>query len=67
LSSGGNGVAVADGARWDLHDLPRAPPAPGVVNTVRRNEQIIQCDHCNRILYFTPVAPAPADNLTQPT
>ena len=29
---------------------------PQVFNTVRRNEEIIQCDSCNRILYFVPAA-----------
>jgi len=27
---------------------------PQVFNTVRRNDAILQCDHCNRILYFVP-------------
>jgi hypothetical protein len=31
---------------------------PQVFNTVLRNEQILQCDHCSRILYFVPVPPA---------
>jgi hypothetical protein len=40
---------------------------PQVFNTVRRNEQIVQCDSCLRILYFTPVAPASsADPVSQP-
>jgi hypothetical protein len=33
---------------------------------VRRNEHIVQCDSCNRILYFRPVAPTAADSVTQP-
>jgi predicted nucleic acid-binding Zn-ribbon protein len=61
-----NGVAVAE-ARGGICTICHVRLRPQVFNTVRRNEQIIQCDHCNRILYFTPVAPAPADNLTQPT
>lgn len=28
---------------------------PQVYNTIRRNDQIVQCDHCQRILYFTGV------------
>jgi hypothetical protein len=40
-----------------------------VFNTVRRNEQIIQCDSCNRILFFVPApaaAPATSDASPQP-
>jgi predicted nucleic acid-binding Zn-ribbon protein len=32
---------------------------PQVFNEVRRNDSLIQCESCNRILYFVP-APAPA-------
>ena len=39
---------------------------PQVFNTVRRNEAIIQCDSCQRILYFIPV-PVPAPSASQPT
>ena len=61
-----NGVAVAE-ARGGICTICHVRLRPQVFNTVRRNEQIIQCDHCNRILYFTPVAPAIADNLSEPT
>jgi hypothetical protein len=37
-----------------------------VFNTVRRNEAIIQCDSCNRILYFVP-APAAAAPAVDPS
>ena len=33
---------------------------PQVFNLVRRNDDIHQCDHCNRILYFVPVPAAAA-------
>jgi len=34
---------------------------PAVFAEVRKNEQLLQCDSCNRILYFVPAkAPAPA-------
>jgi predicted nucleic acid-binding Zn-ribbon protein len=61
-----NGVAVAE-ARGGICTICHVRLRPQVFNTVRRNEQIIQCDHCNRILYFTPGAPAAASNLPQPT
>jgi uncharacterized protein len=36
---------------------------PQVYNEVRRNEQLIQCESCSRILYFVP---APAADVTAP-
>jgi predicted nucleic acid-binding Zn-ribbon protein len=40
---------------------------PQVFNTILRNDQIIQCDSCQRILYFVPAATAvPSDNVSQP-
>jgi predicted nucleic acid-binding Zn-ribbon protein len=32
---------------------------PQIFNQARRNEEIIQCESCQRILYFVP-APSPA-------
>ena len=61
-----NGVAVAE-AREGICMICHVRLRPQVFNTVRRNEQIIQCDTCNRLLYFVPVADAPAtDSVTQP-
>jgi len=51
-----NGVAVAE-ARDGICTICHVRLRPQVFNTVRRNEQIIQCDSCQRILYFVP-APA---------
>ena len=51
-----NGVAVAE-ARDGICSICHVRLRPQVFNTVRRNEQIIQCDTCNRILYFSPAAP----------
>jgi len=53
-----NGVAVAE-ARNGICTICHVRLRPQVFNNVRRNEDIIQCDSCNRILYFVP-APAPA-------
>ena len=71
-----SGVAQAQrggdvrGARRRLHHLPR-PARPQVFNTVLRNDSILQCDHCNRILYYVPIpasaATAPADPSPQAT
>jgi predicted nucleic acid-binding Zn-ribbon protein len=51
-----NGIAVAE-ARDGICTICHVRLRPQVFNTVRRNDQIIQCDSCNRILYFVS-APA---------
>ena len=61
-----NGIAVAE-AREGICTICHVRLRPQVFNTVRRNEQIIQCDSCNRVLYFVPVPGATAaDSVTQP-
>jgi predicted nucleic acid-binding Zn-ribbon protein len=52
-----NGVAVAE-ARDGICTICHVRLRPQIFNTVRRNDQIVQCDSCNRILFFVP-APAP--------
>jgi predicted nucleic acid-binding Zn-ribbon protein len=53
-----NGIAMAE-ARDGICTICHVRLRPQVFNTVRRNDAIIQCDSCNRILYFVPsVAPA---------
>ena len=59
-----NGVAVAE-ARDGICTICHVRLRPQVFNTVRRNDEIVQCDSCNRILYFRPVAPPTADSVTQ--
>jgi predicted nucleic acid-binding Zn-ribbon protein len=54
-----NGVAVAE-AREGVCTICHVRMRPQVFNVVRRNDEIVQCDSCQRILYFVPVAaPAP--------
>jgi uncharacterized protein len=66
VSSRRNGIAVAE-ARDGICTICHVRMRPQVFNTVRRNEQIIQCDSCNRFLYFVPAAAAPSpDAATQP-
>ena len=61
-----NGIAVAE-ARDGICSICHVRLRPQVFNTVLRNEQILQCDYCNRILYHTPkTAAAAADPLRQP-
>ena len=52
------GIAVSE-ARDGICTICHVRLRPQVFNTVRRNDAIIQCDHCNRILYFVPVPVAP--------
>ena len=52
-----NGVAVAQ-AKDGICTICHVRLRPQIFNTVRRNEEIIQCDSCQRILYFVPAAPA---------
>jgi uncharacterized protein len=61
-----NGVAMAP-ARDGVCTICHVRLRPQVFNTVLRNEQIVQCDHCNRILYYKPVAAAPADSSQTPS
>ena len=53
-----NGIAVAE-ARDGVCTICHVRLRPQVFNEVRRNDSILQCDHCNRILYFV-AAPATA-------
>jgi len=66
VSSRRNGVAVAQ-ARDGICTVCHVRLRPQVFNTVLRNDQIVQCDSCQRILYSVPAAaPAPADSAPQP-
>jgi len=59
VSSRRHGVAMAE-ARDGICTVCHVRLRPQVFNSVRRNEAIIQCDSCHRILYFVPPAAAPA-------
>jgi len=62
-----NGVAVAE-ARDGICTICHVRLRPQVFNNVRRNSEIIQCDSCQRILYFVhPPAPAPDSVSDQPS
>jgi uncharacterized protein len=61
-----HGVAVAE-AKEGICSICHVRLRPQVFNTIRKNEEIIQCDHCNRILYFVHAPTQPAtDAITQP-
>jgi uncharacterized protein len=64
-----NGVAVAE-ARDGICTICHVRLRPQVFNNVRRNDTIVQCDSCQRILYFVPAPAAPAgtpDSVSQTT
>jgi len=58
-AKGRKGVAVAE-ARDGLCTICHVRLRPQVFNEVRKNESIIQCDSCRRILYFAGSAEASA-------
>jgi hypothetical protein len=58
-----NGVAMSE-ARGGICTICHVRLRPQVFNTVLRNDAILQCDHCNRILYYVPI---PASAATAPT
>lgn len=53
VARGRKGIAVAQ-ARGGLCMICHVRLRPQVYNEVRRNDSIIQCDTCQRILYFVP-------------
>ena len=59
-----NGIAVAR-AREERCQECNVRIRPQIFQEIRRNERIIQCDSCLRILYYIPEAPAP-DTVQQP-
>lgn len=65
VASRRHGVAVAE-ARDGHCTICHVRLRPQVFNTVRRNETIVQCDSCQRILYFAPASSAAQADVTQP-
>ncbi len=53
VSNRRNGVAVAE-AKDGICTICHVRLRPQVFNTVRRNDEIVQCDSCLRILFFVP-------------
>jgi predicted nucleic acid-binding Zn-ribbon protein len=54
------GIALAQCTRDGLCSVCHVRLRPQVFQQVRTNDQIIQCDSCNRILYYVP-PPPPVD------
>jgi predicted nucleic acid-binding Zn-ribbon protein len=59
-----HGIAVAE-ARDGICTICHVRLRPQVFNSVRRNTEIIQCDTCQRILYFVPPPAPTTENVTQ--
>jgi uncharacterized protein len=57
VARGRKGIAVAE-ARDGMCTICHVRLRPQVFNEVRRNDSIIQCDSCRRILYFAGESPA---------
>jgi predicted nucleic acid-binding Zn-ribbon protein len=57
VAQGRRGVAMAE-ARDGLCTVCHVRLRPQVFNDVLRNDRLIQCESCQRILYFVPVTPA---------
>ena len=53
------GVALCSATHDGLCSVCHVRLRPQVFQLVRQNDGIVQCDHCNRILYYVP-PPAPA-------
>jgi uncharacterized protein len=51
------GVAIAEASRDGLCSGCRVRLRPQVFQVVRANDQIVQCDSCQRILYYVPPPP----------
>lgn len=60
VSARRNGVAVAE-ARGGICTICHVRLRPQVFNTVLRNNEITQCDSCQRILYYVPAPIATPD------
>jgi hypothetical protein len=60
-----HGVAVAE-ARDGICTICHVRLRPQVFNNVLRNDSILQCDSCNRILFFVPIAAQKPDGAPQP-
>ena len=59
-----NGIGVAE-ARDGVCTVCHVRLRPQVFNTILKNEQIVQCDSCQRIMYFVP-PPATTANAASP-
>ena len=59
------GIAIATATRDGLCSACHVRLRPQAFQEVRRNDQIIQCPSCNRILYYVPPPPAAEPAVTR--
>jgi predicted nucleic acid-binding Zn-ribbon protein len=57
VAKGRKGVALCPATREGLCSVCHVRLRPQVFQMVRQNDQIIQCDSCQRILYYVPPPP----------
>ena len=57
LAKGRKGIAICSATRDGLCSVCHVRLRPQVFQLVRQNDSIIQCDICNRILYYVPLPP----------
>ena len=57
LAKGRKGIAICSATRDGLCSVCHVRLRPQVFQLVRQNDSIIQCDICNRILYYVPPPP----------
>ena len=65
VAHGRKGLAVAE-ARDGLCTVCHVRLRPQVYNEVRRNDSLIQCDSCTRILYYVAVTSTPSHVVSAP-
>lgn len=65
VAKGRKGIAVSE-ARDGMCMICHVRLRPQVFNEVRRNDTLIQCDSCRRILFFAGESPAAAPQAPQP-
>lgn len=58
ISKRRNGVAMAE-AKDGICTICHVRMRPQVFNNVRRNQDVVQCDSCQRIMYFVPAVATP--------
>lgn len=63
LVRGRRGTAVAE-VKGDYCSACHVRLRPQAANELRRNDMLFQCEHCQRLLYYPPVAAPAADNGT---
>jgi hypothetical protein len=60
------GVAISAATRDGLCSVCHVRLRPHVFQQVRQNDAILQCESCQRILYYAPPPPAAADSAATP-